>query len=37
MRAAKGLAEQGMFDGFAGAASGAELNALFRDPDTGSR
>ena len=31
MRAAKGLAEQGTFDGFAAAASGAELNALFRD------
>jgi 2-methylisocitrate lyase-like PEP mutase family enzyme len=30
-RAAKGLAEQGTFDGFAGAASGAELNGLFRD------
>jgi 2-methylisocitrate lyase-like PEP mutase family enzyme len=29
MRAAQGLA-QGRFDGFAGAASGAELNALFR-------
>jgi hypothetical protein len=30
MRAAQALAEQGVFDGFAGAASGAELNALFR-------
>ena len=30
MRAAQSLAEQGVFDGFAGAASGAELNALFR-------
>jgi hypothetical protein len=30
MRAAKELAEGGRFDGFAGAASGAELNALFR-------
>ena len=30
MRAAKGLAEQGSFDGFAGAASGVELNGLFR-------
>ena len=30
MRAAQSLAEQGTFDGFAGAASGAELNALFR-------
>ena len=29
MRAAKLLAEQGTFDGFQGAASGAELNALF--------
>ena len=28
-RAARVLAEQGRFDGFAGAASGAELNALF--------
>ena len=31
MRAAQGLAERGVFDGFAGAASGAELNALFSD------
>jgi 2-methylisocitrate lyase-like PEP mutase family enzyme len=30
MRASKLLAEQGRFDGFADAASGAELNALFR-------
>ena len=30
MRAARGLAEGGRFDGFADAASGAELNALFR-------
>ena len=30
MRAAKAIAEQGVFDGFAGAASGAELNGLFR-------
>ena len=30
MRAAQALAGQGVFDGFAGAASGAELNALFR-------
>ena len=37
MRAAQSLAQQGTFDGFAGAASGAELNALFRGPDTGSR
>ena len=29
MRAAQALAERGAFDGFAGAASGAELNALF--------
>ncbi len=29
MRAARDLAEQGRFDGFAGAASGAELNGLF--------
>jgi len=31
MRAAKLIAEQGRFDGFADAASGQELNALFRD------
>ena len=31
MRAAQALAGQGSFDGFAGAASGAELNALMRD------
>jgi 2-methylisocitrate lyase-like PEP mutase family enzyme len=30
MRAAKAIAEQGVFDGFAGAASRAELNGLFR-------
>jgi 2-methylisocitrate lyase-like PEP mutase family enzyme len=30
MRAARLLAEQGRFDGFAGAASGAELDAFFR-------
>ena len=30
MRAAQSLAADGAFDGFAGAASGAELNALFR-------
>jgi len=30
MRAAQSLAQDGTFDGFAGAASGAELNALFR-------
>jgi len=30
MRAAQGLAEDGVFDAFAGAASGAELNGLFR-------
>lgn len=29
MRAARGLAEEGRFDGFAGAASGDELNATF--------
>ena len=31
MRAAKLIAEQGRFDGFAAAASGNDLNALFRD------
>ena len=31
MRAAQALAGQGVFDGFAGAANGAELNALFGD------
>ncbi len=31
MRAARGIAEQGVFDGLAGAASGAELNGLFGD------
>ncbi|WP_422823414.1 isocitrate lyase/PEP mutase family protein [Variovorax rhizosphaerae] len=30
MRAARGLSEQGRFDGFADAASGVELNGLFR-------
>lgn len=30
MRAAQALAQQGRFDGFEGAASGAQLNALFR-------
>jgi 2-methylisocitrate lyase-like PEP mutase family enzyme len=30
MRAAKMLAEEGKFDGFSGAASGADLNAMFR-------
>jgi len=30
MRAAKAIADNGSFDGFAGAASGAELNALMR-------
>jgi len=30
MRAAKRMAEEGRFDGFEGAASGADLNALFR-------
>ena len=32
MHAAKSIAEQGRFDGFAGAASGAELDGLFHDP-----
>jgi 2-methylisocitrate lyase-like PEP mutase family enzyme len=31
MRAAKSIAEQGSFDGLAGAAANAELNALFQD------
>ena len=31
MRAAQALAGQGVFDGFAGAANGADINALFRD------
>jgi len=31
MRAARTLAEQGRFDGLAGGATGAEVNALFRD------
>jgi len=31
MRAAKAIADHGSFDGLAGAASGAELNALMRD------
>ncbi len=37
MRAAQALAGQGVFDGFAGAANGAELNALFGDagPEAG--
>jgi hypothetical protein len=30
MRAATSIAEHGVFDGFAGAASGAELNTPFR-------
>jgi len=30
MRAAKAIAAQGVFDGFADAASGTELNGLFR-------
>ena len=29
MRAAKRMAEEGRFDGFEGAASGADLNRLF--------
>ena len=32
MRAANGIAAEGRFDGFAGAASGAQLDALFRKP-----
>jgi len=32
LRAARGLAEEGRFDGFAGAASGDELNATFSGP-----
>ncbi|MGP1615062.1 MAG: isocitrate lyase/PEP mutase family protein [Pollutimonas bauzanensis] len=32
MRAARSIAEQGRFDGFAGAAAGDELNAFFRMP-----
>ena len=32
MRAAQLIAKEGRFDGFAGAASGAELNAFFRGP-----
>ena len=37
MRAAQALSGQGVFDGFAGAANGAELNALFGDagPEAG--
>ena len=31
MRAAEAIANEGRFDGFAGAASGAQLNALFRE------
>jgi 2-methylisocitrate lyase-like PEP mutase family enzyme len=31
MRAARLIAEQGRFDGFADAASGAELDSFFRD------
>jgi 2-methylisocitrate lyase-like PEP mutase family enzyme len=33
MRAARLIAEQGVFDGLAGAASGAELDAFFRDDE----
>lgn len=33
MRAAQAIASEGRFDGFAAAASGAELNAVFRQPD----
>jgi hypothetical protein len=32
MRAAQLIAKEGRFDGFAGAASGGELNAFFRTP-----
>jgi 2-methylisocitrate lyase-like PEP mutase family enzyme len=35
MRAARLIAQEGKFDGFAGAASGQELNALFRDDAAG--
>jgi len=35
MRSARTLAEQGRFDGFADAASGKDLNALFSDPVAG--
>jgi 2-methylisocitrate lyase-like PEP mutase family enzyme len=31
MRAARMLAEEGRFEGFGGAASGKELNSLFRE------
>jgi 2-methylisocitrate lyase-like PEP mutase family enzyme len=34
MRAAQLIAQEGRFDGFAGAASGGELNAFFRKPAT---
>ena len=37
MRAATSIAQQGVFDGFAGAANGGEINTLFREPDAGSR
>jgi 2-methylisocitrate lyase-like PEP mutase family enzyme len=36
MRSARLLAEQGRFDGFADAASGKDLNALFSEPGAGS-
>jgi hypothetical protein len=32
LSAARGLAQEGRFDGFAGAASGDELNATFSGP-----
>ncbi|MDB5940793.1 MAG: 2-methylisocitrate lyase [Ramlibacter sp.] len=35
MRAAQAIARDGSFDGFAGAAPGAELNALFREDQAG--
>ena len=37
MRAAQAIAERGSFEGFAGAASGAELNGLFADPASDKR
>jgi len=36
MRSAQLLAQQGRFDGFADAASGKDLNALFSEPGAGS-
>jgi 2-methylisocitrate lyase-like PEP mutase family enzyme len=37
LRAARGLAEGGRFDGFAGATPGQELNAFFRRLAPGAR